>query len=195
MVQLLSIIRSLKTWYDKNHNLVLIGTIILFIMYIRCDREEGTKDVIEKQRVPIESVTMLPTPKKKVISVKRQRQPTTYTHSVDTLTSIKKDTIEDIAVNVYEGKHTINVNKLPAIIPYEVTTTGELVDLKLGLDYSSLIRYREPKLSIYALAGIDINLQPNIGGSIVTRKYQFNYTYQPINKVHNVTLGIRLLKF
>jgi len=195
MVQLLSIIRSLKTWYDKNHNLVLICTIILFIMYIRCSKEDTTKDVVEQERVPIESVTYLPIPKKKVVSIKRQKQPTTYTHTTDTLTSIKKDTVENIAVNVYEGKHTINVNKLPAIIPYEVTTTGELIDLKLGLDYSSLIRYRESRLSVYALAGIGTDLQPNIGGSIVMRKYQINYTYQPINKVHNVTLGIRLLKF
>lgn len=192
MVQLQLILKSFKLWYDKNHTLVLLGVILLFIMYLKCGND--TTDVVIKERVPIESVTQLPIPKKKVVSIKRQKQPTNITHNSDTLFSVKKDTIENLQVNVYEGKHTINVNKLPAIIPYEVTTTGELIDLKLGLDYSSIIKYKEPKLSVYGLGGLNSELQPNIGGSIVTKKYQLNYTYQPINKVHNVTLGIRLLK-
>jgi len=170
-------------------NVIILILILLVVYLVRC--KDNTETIIEHVQVPVKSIEYLPMPEKKIVSVKRQKLSKSVSIGVDTVYKTK-DTVENVLASVYKGTQPIIINKLPANIPYEVTTTGELLDLKLGLDYSKFQVFKQPKISVYSLAGVNNFLEPHIGGSIVLPKYQVNYTYQPIQKTHQVTVGLKL---
>lgn len=164
--------------------------LVIIMFLLKCQ-----PDVVE---IPVDrkadlEVVKLPTPKKIVVSSKKKKP------LMDTKKEITLDSTEMVVTKVndttlvYDGAHTITIDKIDHKIPYSITSKGEVTDFRLGLDYSFVNRIAQPRVTLYGITETDFN-NVSIGGALIIKKTLVKYTYNPVLKEHNVGIGIRLFQ-
>lgn len=178
----------IKSYYYKYSIYVILLLLVIITCLLKC--RPIVKEVTKEVREPLTTV-VLPMPKKKAMSNK-STLPIKSILKQNTTDVVITDTTSVDSVLEYTGEHKVTVNNKPAFIPYSITSTGKVVDFKLGINYTSITKVREPSLKAYVIGNYNLKSDVSVGIGLASPKYLATYTYNPIIKEHNVGVGVKL---